>query len=237
MDFYSGKQPNLIGPVMKSTICKIMKQKPVNNTVSDKVVLYVTNFYENYIIENIALVLIIMCIVTFLIYRYNMIQSNINKKEKFINTDKNNNLFKDITDYQTRHLRYSNQPYMNPINTPDDKTHVVNYVPDEQPINVPGVGLIDPKLLHQPKSNIPLNNVNYDYNNVYNNPSLSYYNGTYNTYQNAMDTDITNPYNWSNEFNTNTSNFVSPMTDLNNQNLIDYQNILDNMNNNLTHQH
>lgn len=232
MDFYSGKQPNLIGPVMKSTICKIMKQKPVNNTVSDKVISGVTNFYNNYIIENIVLVLIIICIVTFLIYRYNVVQS---KKEKFINTNNqlNNDSFKDITDYQTRHLRYSTQPHMNPINTPDNEKNPVNYVPDEQHINIPGVGLIDPKLLHPPKSNQPFNNADYDYNNVYNNPSLAYYNGTYNTYQNATDSDIIHPYSWSNEFNTNTGSFVGPMTDLNNQNLVDYQNILDNMNNNL----
>ena len=32
MDFYSGKQPNLIGPIMKSTVCKIMKKPTINNS-------------------------------------------------------------------------------------------------------------------------------------------------------------------------------------------------------------
>lgn len=243
---FSGSQPNLVGPVMKETVYKVMKSNPTNNTVSDKVVCHITYFCKTYILENILIILIILCLVIFLMHRYSM--SKTIKAERFNgenNLYKNNedieykeknkerNLYKEITDYQTRHLRYDDPPHMNPLMTPDDRNNQVNYAPDEKLINIPGVGLVDPKLLHPPKSNVPLNNVNYDYNNVYTNPSLSYYNGTYNTYSNAQDTDAINPYNWSNNFNTNTGAFVSPMTELNNKNLVDYQNILDNMNDNL----
>lgn len=234
MDFYSGKQPNLIGPVMKSTVCKVMKQKPVNNTVSDKVILCVTTFYKDYVVENLFIIILLLCVVIFLIHRYNMSK---NGKEGYKNNKEtfDKNLFNEVTDYQTRHLIYDDPPHMNPIMTPDNQKYKVNYVPDDHLINVPGVGLIDPKLLNPPKPDVPFNNVNYDYNNVYTDPSRSYYNGTYDTYKNAQDTDAVNPYDWSNNFNTNTGAFVSPMTDLNNQNLVDYQNLLDEKKNNLLH--
>ncbi len=57
--------------------------------------------------------------------------------------------------------------------------------------------------------------------------------GTYNTYADAKDTNIVNPYGWSNNFNTTTGSFITGMTDMNRQNVYDYQTILDNMNGNL----
>ena len=48
-EFYYDKHPNLIGPVMKTTVCKIVKKPQINNTVSDKISGYVSEFYNDYI--------------------------------------------------------------------------------------------------------------------------------------------------------------------------------------------
>lgn len=240
MDFYSGKQPNLIGPIMKSTVCKIMKKPTINNTVSDKVTTYLSEFYKDYVIDNKIVICIILMFLLFLVYRYynnktKKIDEIAKSKENFSSeAEERKNLLKEFEDYQIKHLRYSNPPAMNPLDSPDDQKDDVFYPPDPLPINIPGTGFVYSRNIYdQPKSNVPLNNVNYDYNNVYSNPSRSYNNGTYDTYQNAQDTNIINPYSWSNNFNTNTGNFVSPMTNMNNQVTIDYQSILDNTNENL----
>jgi len=237
MDFYSGKRPNLIGPVMKSTICKIVTQKPnINNTVSDKITAYVSDLYGSYIVENKIVLIIIAIFVAFLIYRYyetkNKKEAVKSKAEYFSNQDYN--LIKDIKEYQTRHLKYDTQPVMNPTQSTDEQKEKVYYPPDPLPINIPGDGFVYTRNIYQePKSYTPINYSNYNYNNVYENPSRSYYHGTYNTYQNAQDTNIVNPFGWSNNFNTNTGNFIGGMTNDNREVMSDYQTILDNKNSNL----
>ena len=52
MDFYSGRRPNLIGPVMRSTVCKVSKSPNINNTVSDKITQYFSNIYNDYIVDH-----------------------------------------------------------------------------------------------------------------------------------------------------------------------------------------
>ena len=242
MDFYSGRQPNLIGPIMKSTVCKIMKNPTVNNTVSDKITNYLSDLYKDYIVDNKIIICIILAFVFFLIYRYcNNKAKNTSDKEnetkkpkELFSPEETKNLLKEFEEYQIGNIRYDNPPAMNPLDSPDDQKDIVFYPPDPLPINIPGNGFVYSRNIYEPpKSNIPFNNVNYDYNNVYSNPSRSYHNGTYNTYQNAQDTNIVNPYSWSNNFNTNSGNFVQPMTNMNNQVTIDYQSILDNTNENL----
>ena len=238
MDFYSGRRPNLIGPVMRSTVCKVSKSPNINNTVSDKITQYFSNIYNDYIVDHKLIIFIIIIFISFLIYRYyetkNKKNNNEKKKESFSNQDYN--LLKDIKEYQTRHLKYDTQPNQNPLySTESQKDNVqVNYPPSPLPVNIPGDGFVYTRNLYpDPESYPPMNNSNYNYNNVYENPSRSYYNGTYNTYQAAQDTNIVNPFGWSNNFNTNTGRFVGPMTETNRQNLMDYQTILDNKNGNL----
>jgi|688.fasta_scaffold597670_2 hypothetical protein len=235
MDFYSGKQPNLIGPIMKITMSKVMKKPNINNTVSDKVTSYISKFYKDYIVDNKIIISVILIFVIFLAYRYyNKQNIKTIKKEKFTASE-NKNLFKEIMEYQTKHLKHDNPPSMNPLESPNDDKDEVLYPPDPLPVNIPGSGIVYSRNIYEkPQSNQPFNNTNYNYNNVYENSSRSYHNGTYDTYQNAQDTDIINPFGWSNNFNTNMSNFISPMTNMNNQVSIDYQSILDNMQGNLT---
>lgn len=237
MDFYSGKRPNLIGPIMKSTICQISKSSTVNNTVSDKITSYISTIYSDYIAEHKLIIFILFIFIAFLIYRYHETKNNKKiekKKEPFSNQDYN--LLKDIKEYQTRHLKFDTQPNMNPLfSAESQKDNVeVNYPASPLPINIPGDGFVYTRNLYpNPESYPPINNSDYNYNNVYENPSRSYYNGSYNTYKNAQDTNIINPNGWSNNFNTNTGNFVTGMTETNKQNLMDYQTVIDNMNGNL----
>jgi hypothetical protein len=78
-----------------------------------------------------------------------------------------------------------------------------------------------------------MNGTNYDHNNVYNYPSNSFHSGTYDTYGNAQDTNFINPLGFSNNFNTNSGNFVNSMTQANRQNVTDYQTFMDNNQGNL----
>jgi hypothetical protein len=231
MDFYTGKRPNLIGPIMKSTMCRISQKPIINNTVSDKITEYISGIYNEYIIEHKFIVISIIIFILFLIYRY--YETKNKKQESFANQDYN--LLKDIKEYQTRHLKYDTQPVMNPTQSVESQKEEVYYPPDPLPVNIPDTGFVYSRNLYpDPPAYPSINNSNYNHNNVYENSSRSYYNGTYNTYQNAKDTDIINPYGWSNNFNTNTGSFVGNMTEENRQVMSDYQAIMDNNNSNLT---
>lgn len=237
-EFYYDKHPNLVGPIMKTTICKIVKKPKINNTVSDKISSYISEVYNGYISENKIIIFIILAFVVFLIYKYynKTPKKEIDEKEKQkeLFTNEEYNLLKEIEDYQTKHLLYDNPPSMNPTMDPALQEDDVFYPPDPLPIRLPELGIVETRNIYpDPPSFQPLNNINYDYNNVYNNVSRSYNTGTYNTYQNAQDTNITNPYGWSNNFNTNTGNFVGPMTNMNMQSLGQYQAVKDNTTQNL----
>lgn len=229
MDFFnSGKQPNLVGPIMKSTVNKVIKKPVINSTISDKITAYVSDFYNNYIMENKLLVFIVIAAVAFLIYRY---YNTKNKKTQEPFSKEENNLLKDIKEYQTKLVKTNDPPHMNPILPPSKQEEdiKVNYPPDPLPVNLPETGIVYTRNIYKDPPPYPsLNNVPYDYNNVYKYQSLSNYAGAYNTYQDAQDTTIKNPYNWSNNFNTNTGNFVSDMTNTNRNVLADYQTSIDN---------
>jgi len=222
MEFYSRSKPNLIAPKLKKTIYKIMKDNSKNKTISEKISNLLYEFYKSYIYENKVLILIIFLIIIFLMYRY------YNRKEKFANDD-DYDVLKDIMGPQTSHLRYDTQPYFNNLKSVEDQQQSVNYPPDPLPVNIPDKGIVYTRNLYDDPDPYPkINTANYDYDNVYKNKSLSYYNGTHNTYNNAQDTNIINPLGYLNNFNTSTGDFVGQMTDENTKNILDYQSILDN---------
>jgi large-conductance mechanosensitive channel len=232
-EFYYDKHPNLIGPIMKTTVCKIVKKPKINNTISDKISSYFSDLYNDYIADNKIVVFIILGFVVFLIYKYYNKPEKKEEKEEF--TNREHSLLKEIEDYQTKHLMYDNPPYMNPtesVELQDDD--IIHYPPDPIPINLPDAGIVQTRNIYKnPPPYQSLNYTNYDHNNVYTNASRSYHNGSFNTYQNAQDTNIVNPNNWSNNFNTNTGNFVGPMTNMNGQVLNEYQAVSDNQTQNL----
>lgn len=226
MDFYSGKQPNLIGPLMKSTIYKVIKKPQIaGNTISDKVSNGLSSLYKTYIVDNKLVVFIIIIIMVFLIYRYyqtksiSKSKSLIKKQEEFLNQDRN--LINDIKDYQTNRLMLDIHHTMNPIESLENQKGEINYPSQRMPINIPNKGLTfgsDSDTNQKPFSS--LNRVNYDYNNINSSPLKSYYSGT------------PNQMNWFNNFNTSQGNFVNEMTFDNRKILTDYQTILNNNNNN-----
>lgn len=238
MDFYTGKPPNLVGPIMKSTVNKVTKLVPSNNTISDKITAYVNEFYNNYIAEYKMIVLIVLISVIYLIYRYYSVKEKkplfADKITEKFTEDEEKNLMKDIMEYQTRHLKYDNPPSMNPTQPLEDQEDDVFYPPDPLPVRIPDKGIVYTRNIYENPPPYPkMNHTTYDHDNVYKNSSRSYYDGTYNTYQNAKDTNIINPYNWSNNFNSNTGNFVTGMTDTNSQVMKEYQTFIDNKNGNL----
>lgn len=223
MDFYSREQPNLIGNVMKETIYNVVKKPKVNNTVSDKIANMLSVFYKEYIMEYKLVIFIIILVIGFLVFRY----YNKKNKEKFANQDYN--LLKDIEDYQTKNMIATAIP-LESIE-PDEvnkKQDNIRYPPDPLPVNIPGEGIVYTRNLYDdPKPFAPLNSVEYNYNNVYTYPSRSYYSGTYDTYKDAQDTLIMNPYGWPNTFNTQVGDFIGKMTESNQRVLADYNTIID----------
>lgn len=229
MNFDTPKNPAFVGNQVQAMMNNIIDAKNTGLTVSDKVSALLVAFYNNYIYENRYIVLILILIILFLIYRYYEKLEN----EHYSSSDINE--LSSMINHQTDKLKLDTQPTLNPTEPVILQEEPVNYPPDPLPVNIPGQGIqLRRRLSPDPKSEIPLNYpVDYDYNNVYTDKSRSYYNGTYNTYENTLDTNIENPYAFSNAFNSSTGNFVGGMTDMNNDALRNYQIFMDNMDGNL----
>lgn len=224
-------QPNLLGDKMQSTIYKITKIKSNNSTISDQISNSMSNFYETYIQENKVIALIIIAIIAFFVYRYYDKQQK--EEENFSSQDYN--MLKDVIPMQTAHLRYDTQPTLNPLYSVDSQKEKVYYPPDPLPVNIPNLGMMYTRNLYgEPNSFTPMINTdNHDYNNVYKNNSRSYYTGTYNPYEGAQDSNIPNALGYPVDFNSTTGDFVGGMVDSNRKNIVDYQTILEGMNQNI----
>jgi hypothetical protein len=243
MEFYSNSKPDLVGPKIKKTVYNIMKKKSTDSTISDKISNIMSTFYKNYIEQNKLITFFMIISIIFLIYRYYTNKKNGSNKsnEEYINIRKHDeqNVFNEILNNQTAHLRYDSQPSFNKLHSVKQQAEPINYPPNPLPIRLPEKGLIYAKNIYpDPDTFTNLNTPNYNYDNVYQNPTRSYYTGTRNTYENAKDTNIYNhlsgKWSYPTNFNTSTGDFVQQMTTANNNNIVSYQTILDNMNNNLT---
>lgn len=236
---------NLIGRSIKKEVHKIISKKTGGGTISDGISSTVSDFYNKCIKNNFLVVLVLGTVTIMLVYRYYNKKSKVDdskseKKEEIIEEDsvgrftkEEYDIMKDIMVDQTKHLKYDEQPSFDRLQSVNSQQEHVNYPPSPIPLNVPGQGLIEPKYDYSPQYT-NLNNPTYDYNNVYQYPDRSYYHGTLNTYQNAQDTDITNPLGFSNQFNTTTGDFIGGMTSANKDNVVEYQKMLANMRNELT---
>ncbi len=241
MDFFSGKNPDLIGPTMKSTLNDIMTRPKVNNsTISEKIVLGLSEFYNDYINDNMFSIICILILIGCLVYRYynkngfhreNKEPFTLNKpskKETSLIEEINNYNFIDDEDFIAGDNPYDGHLYMNPlesINNQTNKTQVI-YPPAKMPVNMPNGKVVTRNLYSTPVQDEPLNVPDYDYNNVYK-ENRTYYSGAYDTYQKSKNNNIENPYGWNNDFNLTTGKFVGQMTDSNLQNLVAYQTIAD----------
>lgn len=234
-EYYSKTQPNLVVQSVKVTLDKIIDNNEQGSTISEIIANKMYNFYNDYLKDNMFVLAIIMIFVIFLIYRYYATKEEKNKKqEKEVEQqeqtdDRMQEHYQDLTlqeiQSQTDHLMNNTQPHFNPLYSVGSQQTPVNYPPDNLPINT-GNNLIFTKSLNNqyPPSYPPFNTPEYNYNNVYKNDTRSYYNGTYNTYSGAQDTNIQNPLGFSTNFNTNTGNFVGPMTNMNQQIIDQYNN-------------
>jgi len=229
MEFFSKSQPNLIDADIKKKVFKIIQKKYISKyTISEKISHLMSYMYKHFVQENKGLVIFVVVIVLFLVYRY---YNKSPKTEKYTN---NNTVLADLTNAMTKHLVYNKQPSFDRLKSVDEQqTEHINYPPTPLPINLSGDKVVLAKDLYKVDKFPTLNTPKYDYDNVYTDPSRSYYTGTYNTYQNAQDTDIKNPLGFSNAFNTTTGNFITQMTDANKQNISDFQGVIDNRDNNL----
>lgn len=236
-EYYSKSQPDLVVQSVKITLDKIIDNNEQGSTISEIIANKMYNFYNDYIKDNMFVLTLIAIFVIFLIYRYYSTKEEKQKQKKVevkeddqqITNDRMLEHYQDLTlqeiQSQTDHLMTNNQPHFNPLYGVNQQQVPVNYPPDNLPINT-GNGMIYTKSLSsQYPSNYPsFNTPNYNYNNVYKNDTRSYYNGTYNTYKGAQDTNIQNPLGFSTNFNTNTGNFVGPMTNMNQQIIDTYNN-------------
>jgi hypothetical protein len=160
-----------------------------------------------------------------------------------VNTQPKKKSFKEQLDDVNKESHFEptlQQPSFNRLIPVNQQAQYVNYPPGPALINIPGVGTVDGKQYYPyPKQYQNLNAPQVNYDTVYNNKSLSYYSGTVSPYidnQHGMNNvgQIVNPYGWPTNFNETTGNFVDQMTEANKQNVMDYQTLIDNLNNNLT---
>lgn len=236
MEYYSLVKPDLVGPIMKNTMAKISQVGADNNTVSDKIVNTMTEFYESHIKENKVVFIILIAITVFFVYRYYEKQDRLTS-ESFANQDLNE--LQPKIDEQTAYLKYDTQPYFNPLLPVADQPVHVNYPPDPLPIRLPKQGLTYTRNIYNDPTPYPSMNLTagkYDYsavNNMKDNTSRVYHSGTYNPYKCNQDTSIINALGYPVDFNTTTGTFVGGMTDKNRETITDYQSILDTMNQNL----
>jgi large-conductance mechanosensitive channel len=213
MEFFSNSKPDLVGPKVRKSVYKIMKTDIDNTTISDRISSMMTNFYKDYISEYKLFFFFVVAMVVFLLYRYytkeRKAKTGEDRQEKF--TVEEQKIMDNIMNTQTAHLKLDTQPSFNPLKPVNDQHEDVNYPPDPLAVNLPDKGLIYTKNLYgdYPPQFDNLNKPNYDYNTVYTSPNRSYYSGTHNPYENAQDTNIINPYGWSNRFNTDTGAFIN----------------------------
>lgn len=242
-EYYSKSQPNLIVPQVKITLDKIIDNNENGSTISEIIANKMYNFYNDYLKNNMFILTIITIFIIFLVYRYYATKEEKQNNNKQVEDKEQNQIdnrehYQDLTlqeiQSQTDHLMTNEQPHFNPLYSVNSQQTSVNYPPDNLPINT-GNSLIFTKSLNNqyPPSYPPFNTPEYNYNSVYKNDTRSYYNGTYNTYKNAQDTNIQNPLGFSNNFNTETGNFVGPMTDLNQNIINEYNNLGRNKENNM----
>lgn len=154
-------------------------------------------------------------------------------------------IFDEIINEQTAHLKYDSQPSFNNLESVEKQMQnvTVNYPPNPVPINIPSndKGLVYTRNIYDDPQQIRhdnLNNPEYNYNNVYEYPQRSYYTGTYNDYNNNDNNPITNgeimnPLGFPSNFNETTGYFVDGMTNANQQNIVNFQTLLDNKKDNL----
>lgn len=242
MDYYTNTRPNLISTRVRKRIKILANKKPaikggdVNSGISD----FLQNIYNTYIKPNTALIVFIISFSLFALYRVKQrqlereIQGIENEKilEQFVDDEPGD--LSHIIDNQINHVKYKDQPTLNPLFPVNSQyTEKVNYPPEHLPINL-GQEIVMAKDMYptQRFPNMIDPNVNYDI--PYTHSTRNYYTGMNNPYKNAQDTTIENPLGYSNNFNTSTGAFVGQNVNLNQEALQTYNSYIQDTQKDLT---
>ena len=192
MEFYSKSRPNLIVPKMDKAMHRIMEENVNHETISEKISTMMMKFYESYIRPNKFIVLTIIIITVFLLYRYYDKKNKENNKNNIDDlksddfrgiysegvenfSEENYKILKDIKNLQTSHLKYDTQPTFDRLQSVEKQQQKVYYPPDPLPINLPNEGITYKREIYDPPKPFPfMNSPNYNYNNVYDNKTNIY---------------------------------------------------------------
>lgn len=225
MAFFSDNfETNLVASEIRDKVIKIDNQIEISGyTISERIANLLNMIYSDYIQRNKLLAFLIVAIFVFLVYRYCKKLDN----EGYTNSKK---LIDEIKN-QTKCLKHNTQPSFNPLFSVSKQAKPVNYIPEPIYINTGNADgkMVDGRKLYPyAKPYEPLNEPDDDYNDVHKYKRRDYYTGTDNSYLQAQDTLIPHPYDWPENINTSTGNFVGFMTNANNNSLVNYQNIVNN---------
>jgi cbb3-type cytochrome oxidase subunit 3 len=242
MEFYSDSRPNLIGPKIKMQLHNILKSQSVSSNQHESYFIKGCKYiYDSYMKNNLVIIFIVLIIIILLTIRY----FNYKKQKHNGNNNHNNgnitenydNLLNELSFEQLKHIVRSDEPSVDPTKSVErqDKEYV-NYPPTPLPINLQNSEnsiVYKQNIYPDPPDFENLNTPNYNYEAVHYNPR-AYYHGTHNTYKNSVDTNIPNPIGLPVNFNSSTEKFVKYAVDANNDNIDNYQSILDNKDYNMT---
>jgi hypothetical protein len=220
------KQPNLVTNDVEIAYDELIVKNTTGMTISEKITDQIYELYIAYVYEHKFVVFCLVFAVVFLIYRYYK-----NKEEKQENYADSYEL-KNYVDCQRNKLYYNEQPYINNLRSVDDQPfkEKVNYPPMSIPMNLNpndhrgyGYNIVETKNMYPDPASYDIIKTPA---NLYGS-GVDYYTGVNNTYLNAQDTDLINSMGYPNNFNSSTGEFISGFTDKNNQNMIDYNKIVD----------
>lgn len=231
MEFYSNTKPQLTNFKLQKDIYKVDSNPRNYCIVNDNITNLIVNMYKNYIEPNFLLILMISIICFILYQRYT--ETKKNKSEQFNEKTDVDDILDKLNEENNRIINpgIGNIPTLNPLNSIESQ-QAKNF-PINVPINITGDNLSYPNVQTPQQSVGNMYDFNYNYNNVHENPSRNYYSGNVNTYQNAQDTTIQNPYGYLQNYNTSTNDFGKYATENNNDAIINYNEILNTTNNNL----
>ncbi len=198
MDFFSGSVPNLIS---KRSIKNIEKIANIKNPIKEVSIFdSINSFYNNFIEPNIFILSMLFIFIIFLIYKY-YAKNNITKNQ-----------------YNPENIE-NFRAMFNPNLPIDIQNSYVNYLPDKIPSTIDGelVSYDDLVKKEEPEYRYPPF--------IENTENRDIYTGTYNTYQNSQDSAIPHPFGWPMNYNSSTEKSIKYMTNLNQKNLDDLNDI------------
>ena len=229
MEFYSNTKPQLTNFKLQKDFSKVINKPNAHCTVNDNITNLIINIYKGYIQPNFLLLLMIFIICFILYQRY--VETKKLKKEQLNEKTEVEDILDKLDEENTQILYpgIGHVPTLNPLHSNESQQE--NNFPINIPIN--GNKLTYPNTYNTHNTQQTIRNLpNYNYNNVYENPSRNYYSGTTNTYQNALDTSIQNAHGYVPNYNTSTNNFGDFSTNNNNNNAIAHYNKMLNSTNN-----